>query len=111
MLAILGYVLLGILTLVILALVIPVGVRVVYEDALRVTVKIFCPEGVYPSEHLFWTARRAVAEGVPSSVRTWRALPEEATLNARASPTVASSSDSAATASVSRDTPQNRGSS
>lgn len=41
MLAILGYVLIGILTLVILALVIPVGVRVVYEDALRVTVSIF----------------------------------------------------------------------
>ncbi len=41
MLAILGYVLLGILALVILVLVIPVGVRVVYEDTLRVTVLVF----------------------------------------------------------------------
>ncbi len=41
MLAILGYVLLGILALLILLLMIPVGVRVVYEEQLRVTVRVF----------------------------------------------------------------------
>lgn len=41
MLAILGYVLLGIAALMVLVLVIPVGVRVVYEDTLRVTVVVF----------------------------------------------------------------------
>lgn len=41
MLAILGYVLLGIAALMVLVLVIPVGVRVVYEDRLRVTVVVF----------------------------------------------------------------------
>ncbi len=41
MLAILGYVLLGIAVLIVLALVIPVGVRVIYDDTLRVTVRAF----------------------------------------------------------------------
>ncbi len=41
MLAILGYALLGILALLVLVLVVPVGVRAVYDDTLRVTVRVF----------------------------------------------------------------------
>lgn len=41
MLAILGYVLLGIAALLVLVLVVPVGVRVIYDDTLRVTVRVF----------------------------------------------------------------------